>query len=45
VLVLSGNGRRTRAELDRRGVPVEHYDDLLAAARALVNEVKPARRP
>jgi D-glycero-D-manno-heptose 1,7-bisphosphate phosphatase len=45
VLVLSGNGRRTKAELDRLGVTVEHYDDLLAAARALVNEVKPAKHP
>ena len=45
VLVLSGNGRRTKAELDRLLVPVEHYDDLLAAARALVNEVEPAKRP
>jgi D-glycero-D-manno-heptose 1,7-bisphosphate phosphatase len=44
VLVLTGNGRRTKAELDRLRVPVEHYDDLLAAAKALVSEAKVANR-
>lgn len=45
VLVLSGNGRRTKAELDRLRVPVEHYDNLLAAAKALVSEVEPEKQP
>lgn len=44
VLVLSGNGRKSKAELDRRGVPVECYDDLLTAARAIVTESRPAKR-
>jgi D-glycero-D-manno-heptose 1,7-bisphosphate phosphatase len=43
VLVLTGNGRRTKAELDRLRVPVEQYDDLLAAAKALVSEAKVAK--
>jgi D-glycero-D-manno-heptose 1,7-bisphosphate phosphatase len=38
VLVLTGNGRRTRAALDRLGNSVETYEDLLAAAKALVGE-------
>jgi len=42
VLVLSGNGRKTRAELDRLHVPVECYENLLAAARALVSEAEVA---
>lgn len=44
VLVLTGNGRKTKAELEKLRLPVECYDDLLAAAKALVNEsslVKP----
>lgn len=44
VLVLSGNGRKTRQELDALRVPVECYEDLLAAARALVTESTPAER-
>lgn len=38
MLVLSGNGRKTMEELNRLGVPVEYYDDLLAAAKKLVSE-------
>ena len=45
VLVLSGNGRKTKAELDRLRVPVEYYEDLLAAARALVDETENSKRP
>lgn len=44
VLVLSGNGRRTRAELERRRVPVECYENLLAAAEALVDETESSKR-
>jgi D-glycero-D-manno-heptose 1,7-bisphosphate phosphatase len=38
ILVLTGNGQKTRDELDERGAHVECYRDLLAAARALVSE-------
>jgi D-glycero-D-manno-heptose 1,7-bisphosphate phosphatase len=38
ILVLTGNGRRTWDELERRGIPLECHEDLLAAARALVSE-------
>jgi phosphoglycolate phosphatase-like HAD superfamily hydrolase len=38
VLVLTGNGLKTRDEMERRGMRVEWYQDLLAAARALVSE-------
>ena len=38
LLVLTGNGGRTRATLDERGEAVECYADLLAAAQALVAE-------
>jgi D-glycero-D-manno-heptose 1,7-bisphosphate phosphatase len=38
ILVLTGNGLKTRDELDRRGVPVECHQDLLSAAEALVCE-------
>jgi D-glycero-D-manno-heptose 1,7-bisphosphate phosphatase len=38
LLVLTGNGRRTRQALDRRQDSVETYDDLLGAAKALVGE-------
>lgn len=41
VLVLSGNGRRTKAKLDRLGVATEWYENLLAAARALASEPTP----
>ena len=44
VLVLSGNGRKTKAELDRLRVPVECYENLLTAARVLVNESEVAKR-
>jgi D-glycero-D-manno-heptose 1,7-bisphosphate phosphatase len=38
ILVLTGNGRRTKSALDARGEAVECYDDLLAASRVLVSE-------
>jgi D-glycero-D-manno-heptose 1,7-bisphosphate phosphatase len=38
VLVLTGNGLKTRDEVESRGMRVECYQDLLAAARALVRE-------
>lgn len=38
LLVLTGNGRATQATLSERHVEVETYDDLLAAAKALVAE-------
>jgi D-glycero-D-manno-heptose 1,7-bisphosphate phosphatase len=38
ILVLSGNGVKTRDEMDRQGAHVECYRDLLAAARALASE-------
>jgi D-glycero-D-manno-heptose 1,7-bisphosphate phosphatase len=38
ILVLTGNGRRTRNDLDSRDQAVECYDDLLAASRILVSE-------
>lgn len=38
ILVLSGNGYRTREALAKAGEVVETYDDLLAAAVALVSE-------
>lgn len=38
MLVLTGNGPATRAALRAQGTEVETYDDLLAAARALVAE-------
>lgn len=44
VLVLTGNGRKTKEKLDARQVPVEYYEDLLAAANVLVKERGPAER-
>jgi D-glycero-D-manno-heptose 1,7-bisphosphate phosphatase len=38
VLVLTGNGCKTRDELERQGMRIECHEDLLAAARALVAE-------
>jgi D-glycero-D-manno-heptose 1,7-bisphosphate phosphatase len=38
ILVLTGNGRRTKSALDARGEAVECYDDLLTASRVLVSE-------
>lgn len=38
VLVLTGNGRSTKRELDAGRVKVEWYENLLAAAQALVSE-------
>ena len=38
ILVLTGNGRRTQAELSARGAVTEVYPDLLGAATALVAE-------
>jgi len=38
ILVRSGNGRRTESARRARGADVEVYDDLLAAAKALVAE-------
>jgi D-glycero-D-manno-heptose 1,7-bisphosphate phosphatase len=38
ILVLTGNGRKTLAELAEAGRAVESYEDLLAAATALVRE-------
>jgi D-glycero-D-manno-heptose 1,7-bisphosphate phosphatase len=38
ILVLSGNGVKTRDEMDRQGAHVECYRDLLAAARTLASE-------
>ncbi|MGH8167788.1 MAG: D-glycero-beta-D-manno-heptose 1,7-bisphosphate 7-phosphatase, partial [Woeseiaceae bacterium] len=45
VLVLTGNGRRTKEELEGRGVAVEYYEDLLSAAKVLVGEPAPGRLP
>lgn len=36
ILVLTGNGREAATELERRGISVETYDDLGAAAAALI---------
>jgi D-glycero-D-manno-heptose 1,7-bisphosphate phosphatase len=44
ILVLTGNGTKTRDELARQGRFVEYYPDLLAAATALVNETGPLER-
>ncbi len=44
LLVLTGNGRRTREMLRERGWRVETFDDLLGAARALVGERERRRR-
>ena len=38
ILVLTGNGRKTKAELERKGIGIECHEDLLSAARALVGE-------
>jgi D-glycero-D-manno-heptose 1,7-bisphosphate phosphatase len=38
ILVLTGNGRKTKAELERQGIGIECHEDLLSAARALVSE-------
>ena len=38
ILVLTGNGLKTRDELDRQGIPVEWHEDLRSAAEALVRE-------
>lgn len=38
VLVLTGNGRKTRAARVAAGDPVEAYDDLAAAVDALISE-------
>jgi D-glycero-D-manno-heptose 1,7-bisphosphate phosphatase len=38
ILVLTGNGRTTKRQLAKRRIGVEVYDNLLAAARALVAE-------
>jgi D-glycero-D-manno-heptose 1,7-bisphosphate phosphatase len=38
ILVLTGNGRRTQAEIAARGDTAEAYPDLLSAASALVAE-------
>lgn len=38
ILVLTGNGRKTRDALDRALLP-ETYDDLAAAARSLIGEI------
>ena len=38
ILVLTGNGRKTRDDLDSQGIAVECHDDLLSAAKALVVE-------
>ncbi|MEX2126399.1 MAG: D-glycero-beta-D-manno-heptose 1,7-bisphosphate 7-phosphatase [Woeseia sp.] len=40
ILVLTGNGRRTKEELERRGSGVEFYEDLLCAAQVLIGEVR-----
>lgn len=42
ILVLTGNGPVTRAALQSKGMEVETYDDLLAAAKALVAEAEGA---
>jgi D-glycero-D-manno-heptose 1,7-bisphosphate phosphatase len=39
VLVRSGKGRKTEAALPERFAGVAVYDDLAAAARALIDEV------
>lgn len=44
VLVLTGNGRRTRETLRQQRWQVETHADLLAAAQALVGECEEARR-
>ena len=44
ILVLTGKGRATREALARRGLRVETFPDLGAAARALVHESEGARR-
>lgn len=44
ILVLTGNGQRTRATLAGRDWRVETFDSLLDAARALVAEQEPERR-
>ena len=38
ILVLTGNGLKTRDELDGQGIPIECHEDLLSAAKALVSE-------
>jgi D-glycero-D-manno-heptose 1,7-bisphosphate phosphatase len=38
ILVLTGNGRKTKGALDTQGQAVECYEDLLAAAKALASE-------
>ena len=38
ILVLTGNGLKTKILLKNRGCPVENYPDLLSAARALVKK-------
>jgi len=41
ILVLTGNGWRTKEKLERRGVALEYYEDLLSAAKILVGEAAP----
>lgn len=38
ILVLTGNGLKTREELERQGIAVECHQDLLSAAKALLHE-------
>lgn len=44
ILVLTGNGLKTREEFERKGMRIECYPDLLAAARTLVSETGHGRR-
>jgi D-glycero-D-manno-heptose 1,7-bisphosphate phosphatase len=45
ILVLTGMGRRTKEQLDRRGVEVEFHEDLLSTAKVLIGEDSPDRLP
>lgn len=38
ILVLTGNGLKTREELERQGIAVECHQDLLSASKALLHE-------
>lgn len=45
ILVLTGNGRKTKDALDTQGQAVECYEDLLAAAKVLVSESQLSEPP